>query len=37
MKGSPAAPQCGFSVKIVKLIEKYLQRSEYAYFDIFLD
>jgi glutaredoxin-related protein len=35
MKGSPADPQCGFSAKIVALIEKHLKRSEYAYFDIF--
>lgn len=37
MKGSPADPQCGFSAKIVNLIEKWIQRSDYAYFDIFLD
>ena len=37
MKGNPASPQCGFSGKIVKLIEKWLGRTEYAYFDIYLD
>ena len=37
MKGEPSAPQCGFSAKIVKLIEKYLKRDEYGYFDIFTD
>ena len=37
MKGEPSAPQCGFSAKIVKLIEKYLQREDYGYFDIFTD
>ena len=37
MKGEPSAPQCGFSAKIVKLIEKYLKREDYGYFDIFTD
>ena len=37
MKGQPSEPQCGFSSKIVKLIEKYLKRDDYGYFDIFTD
>jgi len=37
MKGEPSGPQCGFSSKIVNLIEKYLKRDEYGYFDIFSD
>ena len=37
MKGQPSEPQCGFSSKIVKLIEKYLKRDEYGYFNIFSD
>ena len=37
MKGSPAEPSCGFSGKIVKLIEKHVDRSQYGSFDIFSD
>jgi Grx4 family monothiol glutaredoxin len=37
MKGSPDAPQCGFSARIVKLIEKWRGRSEYGTFDILTD
>lgn len=37
MKGSPADPQCGFSAKIVNLIERWITRTDYAYFDIFQD
>lgn len=37
MKGNPASPQCGFSGRIIKIIEKYLGRTEYVTFDIFSD
>ena len=37
MKGEPSQPQCGFSRKMIALIEKYLTRNQYKYFDILLD
>ena len=38
MKGSPAAPQCGFSNKVVALLhESGLSDSDYGSFDIFTD
>ena len=35
MKGAPSAPQCGFSSKIVKIIEKHVQ--DYGSFNILED
>ena len=38
MKGSPKAPQCGFSQKIVNLLNSYsAQGVEYGSFDIYKD
>lgn len=36
MKGSPAAPQCGFSQRIVALLANY-PHIEYGSFDIYKD
>lgn len=35
MKGSPAAPECGFSNQCVQLLAKY--NAEYGHFNIFSD
>lgn len=37
MKGEPANPQCGFSRRMIALLEKHISRGDYATFDIFQD
>lgn len=39
MKGSPSAPQCGFSSRMIKLLNKYVGSCihSFGYFDIFSD
>jgi len=39
MKGKPEAPQCGFSQRIVKILNKYVGSviEQYDHFDIFSD
>lgn len=37
MKGEPANPQCGFSKKMIALMEKHIDRQAYKTFDIYSD
>jgi len=37
MKGEPADPQCGFSRRMVALIEKHISRADYRTFDVYSD
>lgn len=37
MKGEPANPQCGFSKRLIAILEKHVSRTDYKTFDILSD
>lgn len=37
MKGEPANPQCGFSKRLIAILEKHVSRTDYKTFDILTD